>query len=89
VWKFSPYASLRLQPLRMYHVTRSSGTAHTQWLQTHCQWWPMADITTHTILKLGGGIDHVTHHNTTTVFDVKRLKVKVTKSRNVSAAKTL
>jgi len=48
---------------------RSRDTAHAQWLQTHSQWWRMADIATyksktdrHRIFKLGGGIDHVTRH---------------------------
>jgi len=48
---------------------RSCDTAHVQWLQTYCQWYPMGDVRTHNsrtdshgIFKLGGGVDHVTHH---------------------------
>jgi len=48
---------------------RSRHTVHVQWLQTHCQWYPMADVRTHNsrtdsrrIFKLGGGVDHVTRH---------------------------
>jgi len=26
---------------------RSCDTAHAQWLQTHCQWYPMGDDRTH------------------------------------------
>jgi len=26
---------------------RSRDTAHAQWLQTHCQWYPMGDVRTH------------------------------------------
>ena len=48
---------------------RSRETAHAQWLQTHCQWYPMGDVRTYNsrtdsrrFFKLGGGIDHVTRH---------------------------
>jgi len=48
---------------------RSRDTAHAQWLQTHCQWYPMGDVRTHnsrtdsrSIFKLGGGVYHVTRH---------------------------
>ena len=43
---------------------KSRDTAHAQWLQTHCQWYPMGDVRTYKsrtdsrrIFKLGGGID--------------------------------
>jgi len=26
---------------------RSRDTAHVQWLQTHCQWYPTGDVRTH------------------------------------------
>jgi len=26
---------------------RSHDAAHAQWLQTHCQWYPMGDVRTH------------------------------------------
>ena len=57
----------------------------------------MADIITYKlklrtdrrrVFKLGGGIDHVTSH-VWTLSKVKRSKVKVTRSRNVSAPTTL
>jgi len=74
---------------------RSRDTAHAQWLQTHCQWYPMEDVRTYNsrtdsrrIFKLGGGIEHVTRH-VWPLTKVKRSKVKVTRSRNVSAAITL
>jgi len=58
--KFAPYG-------RRTH--RSRDAAHAQWLQTHCQWYPMGDVTTHNsrtdsrrIFKLGGGVEHVTLH---------------------------
>jgi len=48
---------------------RSRDTAHAQWLQTHCRWYPVGDVRTYNsrtdsrrIFKLGGGIDHVTRH---------------------------
>jgi len=48
------------------HMQESRDMAHTQWLQMHCQWWSMADITTHKsrmgrrrVFKFGGGIDHM------------------------------
>jgi len=48
---------------------KSRDTAHAQWLQMHCQWYPMGDVRTHNsrtysrrIFKLGGGVDHVTRH---------------------------
>ena len=48
---------------------RSRDTAHSQWLQKHCQWYPMGDVRTHNsrtdsrrIFKLCGGVDHVTRH---------------------------
>ena len=73
---------------------RSRGTVHAQWLQTHCLWYPMGDVRTynsrtdsHRIFKLGGGVDHMTRHVPLT--KVKRSKVKVTRSRNVSSAITL
>jgi len=47
----------------------SHDTTHTQWLQTHCQWYPMGDVRTHnstadshSIFKLGGRFDHVIRH---------------------------
>jgi len=74
---------------------RSRNTAHAQWLQTHCQWYPTGDVRTHNsrtdsrrILKLGRWIDHVTCH-VWPLTKVKRSNVKVTRSCNVSAAKTL
>jgi len=65
---------------------RSRDTAHAQWLQTHCQRypiWEMSELMTEEriairIFKLGGWIDHVTRH----VLPL----VKVKRSRNVSAA---
>jgi len=46
---------------------KSRDTAHAQWLQTHCQWYPTGDVRTHNsrtyssrILKLGEGVDQVT-----------------------------
>jgi len=48
---------------------RSRDTALAQWLQTHCQWYPMGDERTYNsktdsrrIFKLGIAIDHVTRH---------------------------
>jgi len=48
---------------------RSRDMAHAQWLQTHCQWYPIGDVSTYNsrtdsrrIFKLGGEIDHVTLH---------------------------
>jgi len=74
---------------------RSGDTAHEHWLQTHCQWYPMGDVITHNsrtvsrrIFKLGGGIDHVTRH-AWPLIKVKRSKVKVTRSHNISPAITL
>ena len=71
---------------------RSRNTAHAQWLQTHCQWYPTGDVRTHNsrtdsrrIFKLGGGVDNMTRH-VWPLTKVKRSKVKVTRSRNVSAA---
>ena len=64
-------------------------------LQTHCQWYPMGDVRTHSlrtdsrrIFKLGGWVEHVTRH-VWPLTKVKRSKVKVTRSRNVWAAITL
>jgi len=61
-------------------------------LQTHCQWYPMGDVRTHSlrtdsrrIFKLGGGLDHVTRQGQ----KVKGQGHKVTRSRYVSAAITL
>jgi len=75
------------------HMSRD--TAHAQWLQTHCQWYSMGDVRTYNsrtdsprIFKLGGEVDHVTRH-VRPLTKVKRSKVKVTRSRNVSAAITL
>jgi len=71
--------------------------AHAQWLQTHCQWYPMGDARTHNlttdsrrIFKYsgGGGVDHLTRH-VCPLTKVKRSKIKITRSRNVSAARTL
>jgi len=66
---------------------RSRDTVHAQWLQTHCQWYPMGDIRTHHSrtdsrrnFKLSGGIDHVTRH-VWPLTKVKRSKAKVTRSR--------
>jgi len=66
---------------------RSRDTAQAQWLQTHCQWYPMWDIRTHSsrtdrrrIFKLGGGIDQVTRH-VWRLTKVIRSKVKGTRSR--------
>jgi len=71
---------------------RSRDTAHAQWLQTHCQWYRRGDVRTHNlrtdsrrIFKLGRGVDHVTRH-VQPLTKVKRSKVRVTRSRNVSAA---
>jgi len=67
---------------------RSRDTAHAQWLQTHCKWYPMGDIRTHNsrtysrrIFKLGEGVDHVTCHGwpLTKVKKVKSQSHKVTK----------
>jgi len=62
---------------------RSRDTAHVQWLQTHCQWYPMGDVRTYNsrtdrrrIFKLGGGIDNVTRH-VWRLTKVKRSKIKV------------
>jgi len=75
---------------------RSRDTAHAQWLQTHCQWypiWKMSELITQEriavrIFKLGGWIDHVT-----LTFDLLTLVSghtwRVTWSRYVSAAITL
>jgi len=48
---------------------RSRDMAHAQWLQTHCQLYPMGDVRTRNsrkdsrkIFKLGGWIDHMTCH---------------------------
>jgi len=48
---------------------RSRDTAHAQWMQTQCQWYPIGDVRTYNwrtdsrrIFKLGGVIDHVTRH---------------------------
>jgi len=68
------------------HTSRD--TVHAQWLQMHCQWsltqghtlWCM-------IFKLGGGVDCVTRH-AKPLTKVKRSKVKVTRSHNVSAEAT-
>jgi len=76
---------------------RSCDTVHAQWLQTHGQWHNMTDVRTHNsrmdssmIFKLGGGGYHVTCHVLVwPLTKVKRSKVKVTKSRNVSAPRTL
>jgi len=74
---------------------RSHDTEHAQLLPTHCQWYPMGDVRTHNsrtnsgrIFKLGGWIDHMIRH-VFSLTKVKRSKVKVTRSRNVSAAITL
>jgi len=52
-----------------YATHRSCDTAHAQWLETHCQRYPMGDVRTHNwrtdshrIFKLGGGVDHVIRH---------------------------
>jgi len=41
----------------------------SQWLRTHCEWYPMGDVRTHNsrtdgrrIVKLGAAVEHVTHH---------------------------
>ena len=52
---------------------RSRDTAHAQWLQMHCHWYPireMSELMTQEriairIFKLGGWIDHVTRRMTT------------------------
>jgi len=74
---------------------RSRDTAHTQWLQTRCQWYPMGDVTTHNSrtdsrrsFKLGGGVDDMNRH-VWPLTKVLRSKVKATRSRNVLAAITL
>jgi len=47
---------------------RSHDMAHAQWMQSHCQWYPMGDVRLKSgtdrrrIFKLGEGVDHVTHH---------------------------
>jgi len=59
--------------------------AHAKWLQMHCQWypiWDMSELMTQEriavrIFKLGGWIDHVTHH-VWPLTKVKRSNVKVT-----------
>jgi len=67
--------------------------------ETHCQWWPVLDVITrynsrtdwHRIFKLGGHgglVHHMTFHECT-LLKVKRLKVKVTRTRNISAVRTL
>jgi len=53
--------------------------------------WEMSELITQELIavfKLGGGVNHMTRH-TWPLTKVKRSKVKVTKSRNVSAAITL
>ena len=64
----------------------------SKWPALSCQWYPIGDVRTHNsrtdsrrIFKLGGGVDHVTRH-VWPLTKVKRSKVKVTRSRNVSAA---
>jgi len=46
-------------------------------------------MNSHETFKPGGGIDHVTCHDTRPPTKVKSSKVNVSGSRNVSAAKTL
>ena len=54
-------------PLRVVYVR---DTAHAQWLQTHCQWcpmWEMSELMTQEriavrIFKLCGWIEHVIRH---------------------------
>ena len=54
--------------------------------------WEISELLTqeriHRIFKLGGGVDHVTRH-VQSLTKVKGSKVKVTMSRNVSAARTM
>ena len=59
----------------------------SKWPALSCQWYPMGDVGTHNsrtdshrIFKLGGGVDNVTRH-VWPLTEVKRLKVKVTRSR--------
>jgi len=66
---------------------KSRDTAHAQWLQTHCQWYAMGDMSelitqeriAIRIFKLGWWIDHVTRH-VWPLTKVKRSNVKVTRS---------
>jgi len=67
----------------MHTLHRSHDTVHAQWLQTHCQWYPMGDVRTHNsrtysrkIFKLGGGVDHVTCH-VWPLTNVKKSKAKL------------
>jgi len=76
-------------------VASNVATALSKWPTLSCQWYPMGDVRTHNsrtdsrrIFKLGEGVDHVTRH-VWPLTKVKRSKVKVTRSRNVSAAITL
>jgi len=64
------------------HTSRDM--VHQQWLQTHCQWYPMGDVRTHNsrtdrprIFKLSGRVDHMTCH-IWPLSKVKSSKVKVT-----------
>jgi len=66
---------------------RSRDMAHAQWLQAHCQWYPVGDVRTHNsrtdsrrIIQLGGGVDHMTGY-VWPLTKVKRSKLKVTRSR--------
>jgi len=70
----------KIWPVRIGHVIRHM---RMQFLETHCQWYPMGDVRTHNsrtdslrIFKLCGGVDHVTRH-VQPLTKVKRSKVKV------------
>jgi len=71
----------------------SRDSAHAQWPRTHFQWKSTGNVTTHNsrtgrhrVFKLGNKVGHVTFH-AQQLFKVKRSKVNVTKSRDVSAVK--
>jgi len=75
--------------------THSPWNLASKWPALSCQWYPMGDVRTHNsrmgsrrIFKLGGEVEHVTRH-VWPLTKVKRSNVKVTRSRNVSAAITL
>ena len=63
---FRPSLSKSSKIRQLYAFLFPRDTAHAQWLQTHCRWYPMGDVRTYNsrtysrrIFKLGGGIDHV------------------------------
>jgi len=76
-------------------TTRSPWNLASKWPALSCQWYPMGDVRTHNsrtdsrrIFTLGVGVDHGTRR-VWPLTKVKRSKVKVTRSRNLSAAITL